>query len=87
MSPISETNKCVILKKYGQIYVDFLAYLKTFFLAMNFPVVTPNWEEVTADMSGGQGWTWWDVATDILKDYSFIGVFQYVETVQDLTSS
>ena len=77
----TEDGVCEVdeLLKFGQIYVDFLAYLKIFTDAMNFPVVTPDWEKVTANMSGGQGWTWWDVATDILTDYSFIGVFQYVE--------
>ena len=75
------------LLKYGQIYVDFLAYLKIFSDAMAFPVVTPNWEKVTANMSEGQGWTWWDVATDILTHFSFIGVFQYVEGEHDVFMS
>ena len=67
------------LKPYGQIYIDFLEYLEVFSRAMAFPVTTPNWKEVTRNMSGGQGWTWWDVAADILRNFSFIAVFQYVE--------
>ena len=67
------------LRPYGQIYIEFLEYLEVFSRTMAFPVITPNWEEVTRNMSGGQGWTWWDVAADVLRNFSFMAVFQYVE--------
>ena len=62
---------------HGKIYVDFVKALKEFVNLTNFPAVTPNWEEVTSDMFGGQGWNWWDFAAEIMKDHFFLGAFQY----------
>ena len=66
------------IKPFGQVYVDFINYLKWFANQTAFPAVTPDWEEVTRDWFGGQGWTWWNMAANVLKDYSFLGTFQYV---------
>ena len=73
------------LARSGQVYIDFLRYLETFVNATAFPAVTPNWEEATSGWFGGLGWTWWDFAANTLKDYFYLGAFQYVNETIDVT--
>jgi len=63
------------LEEYGVFYVQMVGYVQQFFNKTAFPAVTSNWEEATKDWFGGAGWTWYDVAALVLKDYFYLGAF------------
>merc|ERR1719394_1513202 len=71
------------LELFGKIYIDFFRHMKDFTNKTAFPAVTQNWENVTKDWFGGQGWNWWDFAANILKDNYFLGAFQYIQNITD----
>ena len=38
----------------------FTSEMKSFSVKeVNWPAVTPDWEENTAEMNDGEGWNWW----------------------------
>jgi len=69
------------LSDWGKIFPQFLQYAKTFLAKAHFPAVTPDWETLTKDWNGGEGWTWWDFAAETLRENYFFGAFHYIKGV------
>merc|ERR1719509_617451 len=71
------------IRNYGDIFAQFLLFTREFFNKTMLPAVTPQWEEVTKDIYGGQGWNWWDFSASNLNDYFFLEAFHRVQTKTD----
>lgn len=73
---IEGDGKCTVEKvsEYGAIYAQFFNHTKQFVNQTSFPAaVTPEWwERHTRDWFGGEGWTWWDFSSGVLKGYYFL---------------
>jgi len=69
------------LSGWGKIFPQFLGYAKLFLAKAHFPAITPNWETLTRDWNGGEGWTWWHFAAETLKENYYFGAFHYITGV------
>ena len=67
------------LSDWGRIFPQFLNYSISFIKEVNWPAVTPNWEENTAEMNDGEGWNWWTFTAKALRENYFFGGFHYLE--------
>ena len=67
------------LSGWGRIFPQFLRYLETFVKEVNWPAVTPNWEEETEGLNDGEGWNWWSFTAKVLRENYFFGGFHYLD--------
>ena len=67
------------LSGWGRIFPQFLRYIDTFAKEVNWPAVTPNWEEKTAGLNDGEGWNWWSFTAKVLRENYFFAGFHYLD--------
>ena len=75
----AEADGCedAALEQFGQIFIDFLRYVREFTSRTHFPAIFPDWENVTRTWYRHEGWNWWDFSANKFKTDFFLAAFQF----------